>query len=162
MMESGLLDLDNPVQINCLQYTHLPLLERELNIEQRLWNTHDIRKQRNAPGPFGKPDLLFTFPPEGFADKLCKVDNDLLKYAEQLVCEVNEPLLVANEAFRTISETILQNTNFPSSPEGSLAAYLMLVEKFTTVLQTRGISIPSTFAEANEIYQLLADEPGNL
>lgn len=50
---------------NCLQYTHLPLLERELNIEQRLWNTHDIRKQRNAPGPFGKPDLLFTSPPEG-------------------------------------------------------------------------------------------------
>lgn len=93
---------------------------------------------------------------------LCNVDDDLLKYAEQLVCGVNEPLLVANEAFRTISETILQNTNFPSSPEGSLAAYLMLVEKFTTALQTRGISIPSTFAEANEIYQLLANEPGSL
>ncbi|XP_052395059.1 uncharacterized protein LOC127943012 [Carassius gibelio] len=86
MMESGMLNLDNPVHINCLQYTHLPLLERELNIEQRLWNTHDIRKQRNAPGPFGKPDLLFTSPPEGFADMFCKVDNDLLKYAEQLVC----------------------------------------------------------------------------
>ncbi|KAL0151658.1 hypothetical protein M9458_053059 [Cirrhinus mrigala] len=161
-MESGMLNLDNPVHINCLQYTHLPLLERELNIEQRLWNTHDIRKQRNVPGPFGKPDLLFTSPPEGFADMLCKVDDDLLKHAEQLVCGVDEPLWVANDAFRTISETVLQNTNFPSTPEGSLAAYLMLVEKFTTVLQTRGISIPSTFAEANEIYQLLANEAGTL
>lgn len=58
---------------NCLQYTHLPLLERELNIEQRLWNTHDIRKQRNVPGPFGKPDLLFTAPPEGICFVLTKM-----------------------------------------------------------------------------------------
>ncbi|KAI2666781.1 Uroporphyrinogen decarboxylase [Labeo rohita] len=46
--------------------------------------------------------------------------------------------------------------------KGSLASYLILVEKFTTVLQTRGISILSTFAEANEIYQLLPSEPGTL
>lgn len=50
---------------NCLQYTHLPLLQKELTTEQRLWNTHDIRKQRNVAGPFGKPDVLFTLPPQG-------------------------------------------------------------------------------------------------
>ncbi|KAK9976883.1 hypothetical protein ABG768_018704 [Culter alburnus] len=131
-------------------------------MEQRLWNTHDIRKQRNVPGPFGKPDLLFTSPPEGFADMLCKIDDDLLQYAEQLVCDVEEPLLVANEAFRRITEVILQDTNFSSSPDGLFSAYLMLVEKFTSVLDSRGISIPSTFAEANEIYQLLANESWTL
>ncbi|CAM4574908.1 unnamed protein product [Leuciscus chuanchicus] len=83
---------------NCLQYTDLPLLERELDLEQTLWNNHDIRKQRNVPGPFGKPDLLFISPPEGFADMLCRVDDDLLQSAEQLVCGEDEPLLVANEA----------------------------------------------------------------
>lgn len=95
--------------------------------------------------------------PAGFADILCKIDDDLLQYAEQLICDVEEPLLVANKAFRRITEVILQDTNFPS-----FAAYLMLVEKFTTVLYSRGISIPSTFAEANEIYQLLANESWTL
>lgn len=52
---------------NCLQYSHLPLLQRDLKTEQTVWNTHDIRKQRNAPGPFGKPDLLFTSPPPGMS-----------------------------------------------------------------------------------------------
>ncbi|XP_073716689.1 uncharacterized protein [Misgurnus anguillicaudatus] len=106
MMESGILDLDNSVHINCLQYTHLPLLQKELTTEQRLWNTHDIRKQRNVAGPFGKPDVLFTLPPQ----------------------------------------------------DGSLAAYLMLVEKFVACIERRDIHIPSTFAEANEIYELLANE----
>ncbi|KAI7790512.1 hypothetical protein IRJ41_004513 [Triplophysa rosa] len=158
MMESGILNLDNPVHINCLQHTHLPLLQRDLTIEERLWNTHDIRKQQNIAGPFGKPDILFTSPPQGFADMLCRVDDDLLQYAEQFVCAADEPLLVANEAFRTISGAILRDTNFPSSPDGSLAAYLMLVEKFTTGLERRDIPIPSTFAEANKIYELLANE----
>lgn len=52
---------------NCLQYTHLPLLQEDLKTEQIMWNTHDIRKQRNAPGPFGKPDLLYTSPPPGMS-----------------------------------------------------------------------------------------------
>ncbi|KAA0721237.1 hypothetical protein E1301_Tti023618 [Triplophysa tibetana] len=158
MMESGILDLDNPVHINCLQHTHLPLLQRDLTLEQRLWNTHDIRKQKNVAGPFGKPDILFTSPPQGFGDMLCTVDDDLLQYAEQFVCAADEPLLVANEAFKTISGAILRDTSFPSSPDGSLAAYLMLVEKFTTCLERRDIPIPSTFAEANQIYELLANE----
>nr|XP_055025416.1 uncharacterized protein LOC129415450 isoform X2 [Misgurnus anguillicaudatus] len=158
MMESGILDLDNSVHINCLQYTHLPLLQKELTTEQRLWNTHDIRKQRNVAGPFGKPDVLFTLPPQGFADMLCKVYDDLLQYAEQLVCATDEPLLVANETFRTIAEAILRDANFPLSSDGSLAAYLMLVEKFVACIERRDIHIPSTFAEANEIYELLANE----
>ncbi|KAA0721517.1 hypothetical protein E1301_Tti021238 [Triplophysa tibetana] len=143
------------------QGTSMMLFEntvRDLTLEQRLWNTHDIRKQKNVAGPFGKPDILFTSPPQGFGDMLCTVDDDLLQYAEQFVCAADEPLLVANEAFKTISGAILRDTSFPPSPDGSLAAYLMLVEKFTTCLERRDIPIPSTFAEANQIYELLANE----
>lgn len=89
---------------------------------------------------------------------LCKVDDDLLQYAEKLVCATDEPLLVANETFRTIAEAILRDANFPLSPDGSLAAYLMLVEKFITCIERRDIHTPSTFAEANAIYELLAND----
>ncbi|KAL7401725.1 hypothetical protein ABVT39_003861, partial [Epinephelus coioides] len=93
MMESGILELDNPIHINCLQYTHLPLLQEDLKTEQTLWNTHDIRKQRHAPGPFGKPDILYTSPPRGYADMLCPVDADLLDHAKKLISESgNSPL----------------------------------------------------------------------
>ncbi|XP_072572079.1 uncharacterized protein [Paramormyrops kingsleyae] len=158
MMESGILELDNPVHINCLQYTHFPLLQEDLKIEQILWNTHDIRKQRNAPGPFGKPDLLYTSPPPGYTDLLHPVDTDLLDYAEELISEKEEPLLVANQEFRDMCQTILENSHFPSTTDGCLAAYLMLIQEVTSAMNINTIPTPSTFAEANNIYKFLLRE----
>lgn len=158
MMESGILELDNPVHINCLQYSHLPLLQRDLKTEQTVWNTHDIRKQRNAPGPFGKPDLLFTSPPTGYGNVLHIVDPDLLDYAKQLICAREEPSLVANQEFRDMCHNILQNSQFPCTPDGCLAAYLMLVQELTTAMNRNSVPTPSTFAEANDIYIFLKRE----
>ncbi|XP_036977967.1 uncharacterized protein LOC119032650 [Acanthopagrus latus] len=155
MMESGILELDNAIHINCLQYTHLPLLQEDLKIEQVLWNTHDIRKQRNAPGPFGKPDILHSLPPPGYGDMLCPVDEDLLDHAKTLIGEREEASQVANQEFRDICHTILQKSSFPGTADGCLAAYLMLVQEFTAAMNSNDIQTPRTFQDANEVYKVL-------
>ncbi|XP_034540611.1 uncharacterized protein LOC117813717 [Notolabrus celidotus] len=155
MMESGILELDNPVHINCLQYTHLLLFQEELETERALWNTHDIRKQRHAPGPFGKPDLLYTSPPPGFAEMLYTVDTDLLDHAKDIISEKDEPSMVANSEFREMCQIILGKSQFPRTVEGCLAAYLMVVKELTTAMTRNTLPTPSTFAEANEMYKFL-------
>lgn len=50
---------------HCVQYCFLPLIEKQLFSECIEWNSHSIRKQAAATGPFGKPDLLFFCPPSG-------------------------------------------------------------------------------------------------
>lgn len=86
---------------------------------------------------------------------LCLVDADLLDYAKQLVSREEEPSLVANQEFRDICQTVLGNSQFPCTTEGCLAAYLMVVEKITSVMSRDLIHTPSTFAEANEMYEAL-------
>lgn len=158
MMQSGILELDNPVHINCLQYTHYPLLQEDIKMEQTIWNTHDIRRQRNAPGPFGKPAVLYTSPPPGYTDVLSPVDRDLLEYSKELTSDEEEPSLVANKEFRDICQKFLQNSHFPNTTDGCLAAYLMLVQGFTNAMNTHAMPIPSTYAEANDMYIFLLRE----
>lgn len=83
------------------------------------------------------------------------VDPDLLDYAKQLICEVEEPSLVANQEFRDMCQNILENSQFPCTPDGCLAAYLMLVQELTTAMNRNAVPTPSTFAEANDIYIFL-------
>ncbi|XP_041935212.1 uncharacterized protein LOC121697653 [Alosa sapidissima] len=158
MMESGILELDNPVHINCLQYTHLEMLQEDLNIERTVWNSHDIRKQRHAPGPFGKPDVMYNSPPPGFADMLCPVDDDLLDFSQQIVSEENEHLRVANEEFQDLCGAILANSRFPHTLNGCFAAYLKLFEEITNCMNRNMLQTPSTFAEANELYKIMLRE----
>ncbi|KAL2093147.1 hypothetical protein ACEWY4_010459 [Coilia grayii] len=158
MIEADLLKLDNPVHINWLQYTHLRLLQEELDLEQRLWNTHDIRKQHHAPGPFGKPDVLYITPLPGFVNMLCQVEPDLLHYASHFICDMDEQLLVSNEEFRCLCGTILEGFWFPHTVNGCLAAYMKLVDELMMWMNRNGAQTPSTFAEANELYKTMLRE----
>ncbi|XP_041839948.1 uncharacterized protein LOC121638921 isoform X1 [Melanotaenia boesemani] len=160
MMSNNILELDNPVHINCLQYTYLPLLQEDLKTEQMMWNNHSIRKQRKAPGPFGKPDVLYSSPPPGYTNMLWSVDADLLAHAAESICESGAPLTVANQPFRDICGSILRGKPFPCSADECLAAYVQLIVQFATAMDTHAISLPTTFAEANDIYTFLHAEMG--
>lgn len=89
---------------------------------------------------------------------LCPVDTDLLDYAKELVSETEEPSMVANQEFRDMCHAILQNSHFPHTADGCLAAYLMIVQEFTAAMNRNTIPTPSTFADANEMYKVLIIE----
>ncbi|KAA0720558.1 hypothetical protein E1301_Tti019688 [Triplophysa tibetana] len=52
---------------------------RDLTLEQRLWNTHDIQ---NVAGPLGEPDILFTSPPQVNADVLTDTPQTSAAYGD--------------------------------------------------------------------------------
>ena len=46
----------------CLIYVFLPILKKELNNFMDFWNTHQIRFNRLARCPSGRPDDLYDMP----------------------------------------------------------------------------------------------------
>lgn len=95
--------------------------------------------------------FFWSLPTVGFGDMLHPVDTDLFDYAKELISEKEEPSVVANQEFRDMCQTILQNCPFPCTTDGCLAAYLMLIQEFTSAMNRNTIPRPSTFAEANNI-----------
>jgi hypothetical protein len=48
-----------------LAYIMIPLMQRELDIfKDTIWNTHRIRKQKDAILPSGIPNHIYSFPEE--------------------------------------------------------------------------------------------------
>jgi hypothetical protein len=45
-----------------LAYIYIPVIQKELDVFQRIWNSHRIRKQKEARLPKGIPDHVYSFP----------------------------------------------------------------------------------------------------
>ncbi|KAM3929250.1 uncharacterized protein RB166_007058 [Leptodactylus fuscus] len=157
MVGSGILDIANPIHINCLQMSFLQLIQTELKREASEWNNHKIRKQRGVGGPFGKPEILYLSPPEGASNQLQRVDPDLLEYASSYCCHTNEPLQVGNQSFRLLCAKQLHGNTFQgrSTIKDATASYLHLASYFMNGVQMSKADIPKNFNEANSIYDLM-------
>lgn len=80
---------------------------------------------------------------------LCPVEPELLRYATHFICDMDEQLLVSNEAFRRLCGTILEDFRFPHTVNACLAAYMKLVDDMMMWMNINGAQTPSTFEEAN-------------
>ncbi len=61
MIERGLLNTTDPVQMECLWFCFSRILQKELNTIREHWNSHYIRQSRYDTIA-GKPDVLFYLP----------------------------------------------------------------------------------------------------
>lgn len=50
---------------DCLRFSFMGILQKELHTAAREWNTHRIRPGRNAVSPPGIPDELYFLPQLG-------------------------------------------------------------------------------------------------
>lgn len=87
MRDAGLYTDNDPVQVECLKFSFMPVLRKELHRVAVLWNLHRIRPSSNAESPNGRPDMLY-FVPEitGGEDLKEHVDLDYVDLAEELYC----------------------------------------------------------------------------
>ena len=53
---------DDKIQQEILYFCFMPVLQAEMNIFVKAWNSRYVRQSSLAPG--GRPDLLFQFPHE--------------------------------------------------------------------------------------------------
>ena len=57
LIEQNLFDQSLEYQCECLRFCFMGLIQQELDETLRLWNSHYIRKVRNATCPSGRPDV---------------------------------------------------------------------------------------------------------
>ncbi|XP_069129255.1 uncharacterized protein [Argopecten irradians] len=61
---------DHAMDIYCLRYCFMPLIQRELDAIKDQWNSHRISQSRQAICPGGRPDVLYLSP-ESVGGKEC-------------------------------------------------------------------------------------------
>ena len=97
MEYDNLIDINNPVQIECLRYCFGHLIKEEVALTRKEWNEHRIRKQNARDILGGIPNELFHMPQKFDAidhkKEVCKDDIQILLNAEF----TTEPTLYSRE-----------------------------------------------------------------
>lgn len=62
LRDQGIFDNSNPIQVECLRFCFVTLIQKDLDSIVIQWNQHRIRQQRQHECPSGKPDLMYYIP----------------------------------------------------------------------------------------------------
>ncbi|KAL4241014.1 hypothetical protein ACF0H5_001793 [Mactra antiquata] len=62
MVDANTLDTTDKVQIECLRYCFMDLIQSELDRIAMNWNNHEIRPQKHRNIPSGRPEIMFHVP----------------------------------------------------------------------------------------------------
>ncbi|XP_041446596.1 uncharacterized protein LOC121403094 [Xenopus laevis] len=157
MVAAEILDLSNPVNIHCLQFCFLPLIDQELKFEQCEWNGHLIRKQRGFHNFCAKPDVLYFAPPNGKENNICLLDPELRNYAENFAAVAGQHLLVASEEFRNLSCQFLLQCGYtmPKTRSQAFDCYQILSASFDFIINRLQLCPPQTFVQAIDVYHTI-------
>lgn len=63
LSDRGKLCIQDPIHIECLRFSFMRVIQRDLDMFASTWNLHRIRRQRNSEVPNGIPNVLY-FQPE--------------------------------------------------------------------------------------------------
>lgn len=135
MRDAGLYTDNDPVQVECLKFSFMPVLRKELHRVAVLWNLHRIRPSTNAESPNGRPDMLY-FVPEitGGEDLKEHVDLDYVDLAEELYC-YRSPDSGCVDEFSQLATIIMQEQNLEiaETAEEAVVLYSTLLESITAL-----------------------------
>ena len=79
LMDSGLFDNSNDLQVELVRFCFLGLIQKELYNAEIVWNLHRIRKNNKADCPSGIPEVLFLNKPNFKTE----VDYESLEFLEK-------------------------------------------------------------------------------
>ena len=126
--DTGLYNDADPIQVECLRFCFLGILQKELQLVQKEWNLHRIRPSTNNESPPGRPDVLY-FIPEGTntRDYAVPVDEDDVGIAAEMLCADVDNTYVST--FLELAKIIMEENRLcmPDSPEGAKRLYIDLL-----------------------------------
>ena len=107
MRDMGLFNGTDPMQLNCLQFCFMPLIQEELHRVSKNWNLHKIRPSSNTDSPPGRPDVTYFLPTTtNTSDFKIGVDEDDLDVAETVCGEQRLPT-GCHPSFADLAEIIM-------------------------------------------------------
>ncbi|KAH3705679.1 hypothetical protein DPMN_010625 [Dreissena polymorpha] len=129
MIDSGLLRIDGPVHLECLGFCFIPLIQRDLNSFNHLWNSHRIRQQRNVEAPNGIP-IVSYYQPEAYGTRLlCELET-IDRIQERYF--VKKPHFGCKDDFIPVLEHLCEmrreHLSIPESIERATSLFLALTE----------------------------------
>lgn len=127
--DSGTVDIENLLHIECLRFCYLPIIQEQLDIFVMNWNAHRIRAQRNLRIPHGIPDVLY-YQPEIYESN---------EYSHPLPCSLG--------TIRDISSEF--TSEYPS--RGCSDDFLQIIELTTGMARGQSPSV-QTVEEADELF----------
>eukprot|EP00795_Rhopilema_esculentum_P000908 gene908-10664_t len=140
LLEEGLYDPNNSKDRDLLAYVYVPVISKELENFRCSWNTHRVRRQKDAQLPKGIPEHLYSFP-EKYGAEECGLPVS----AEQLdeVAELSGVMAFGNDyldpATRVECERIIPDVD-TVKPSDAKETYLFLKAHFVPNTSSSGIS----------------------
>jgi hypothetical protein len=128
MCSSGVLDVSNDVQKECLWFCFYHILDADIKKTVAAWNSHHIRPSRHDCVS-GSPDILFYLPERsGAIDNLQIVQE--AKIVEMELChEINREDNVEENDYQEYFHYLMENERmqYPTSPEEAFDVYQHLM-----------------------------------
>lgn len=132
MMDNGILDIKNPMHIECLRFSFGELVQQDLYNVRKEWNDHRIRNQNSLNIRGGKPNILFNCP-ERFGGVDCKksVLMEHIELLEKNYIHVTPKLY--DPQMDEFVKLLMPNFIKPVTAEDAYELYCDLTEKITSI-----------------------------
>lgn len=131
MIDEGKLNNTDPIQLECVRFCFLPVIQKHLDTFTNMWNLHRIRSQRNNEQSYGIPDVMY-YQPILYGKTDC---------ALQFPCD------------EQVLETILELFTEEHLPRGTSADFRQLLFQLTG-MNIAEFDIIETPTEAEKLYCL--------
>lgn len=126
MVTTGEYNADDLLEKNCCRFCFGKLIKRFLDQCIQEWNSHYIRKSALSES-FGRPDVLYFFPPENFNDEAISVkEEDVKIVCDNLSGSEVEEEGIYEEYFQYLSEEL--NLQEPTNLDVAKRNYLLLIQ----------------------------------
>lgn len=128
MRDSGILDVSDPMHMECLQFCFIPVIQRDLFSVMDTWNNHRIRKQRTVC-PSGKPSFLYDNPALfGGQEMKLLIDYDVLDLCTEMYPEYNLEMSSSDEfAEAAFLLMLLHDFHLPETLEDAKELFINLL-----------------------------------
>ena len=133
LVTQGIYDLTDNIQVECMRFTHGPVIATELKRMKESWNTHRIRPSANhdmRARPAGRPNVLFFTPHEGIENHMKIVDAEDIDIIRQLCCNSVTPDFICSVDFFELASIIMQEhgLEMPNNANRALLLYTQLLD----------------------------------
>lgn len=129
LRDTGLYNDNDAIQVECLKYCFMHIIQLELDNVVKTWNLHRIRRTKNAETPPGRPDVLFYLPEaNNTRDYKTAVTDDDIDLADT-ICGEDRPPFGCKPSFLELGTMIMadENLSMPKTVEDARYLYLAIL-----------------------------------